>query len=70
MCAPAGWGKTMLLAQWRAAERGQRRFALVSLDPSDNDPVRFWSYVIGALRTIAPGFGGRCSPRCRTSARA
>src|SRR4051794_33618102 len=57
VCAPAGWGKTVLLAQWRAAERGQRGVAWVSLDPSDNDPVRFWSYVVGALRTVAPGFG-------------
>ena len=58
VCAPAGWGKTVLLAQWRAAERGERDFAWVSLDPSDDDPVRFWSYVVGALRSVAPGFGG------------
>ena len=56
ICAPAGWGKTVLLAQWHASER--RPFAWVSLDPSDDDPVRFWSYVIAALRTVAPGFGG------------
>ena len=56
ICAPAGWGKTVLLAQWHASER--RPFAWVSLDPSDDDPVRFWSYVIAALRTVVPGFGG------------
>jgi LuxR family maltose regulon positive regulatory protein len=56
--APAGWGKTVLLAQWRRAERGHRPFAWVSLDPADDDPVRFWSYVVAALRTVVPGFGG------------
>jgi LuxR family maltose regulon positive regulatory protein len=54
--APAGWGKTVLLAQWRAAET--RPFAWVSLDAADDDPLRFWSYVVGALRTVVPGFGG------------
>src|SRR5262245_499394 len=56
VCAPAGWGKTVLLSQWRQAE--PRPFAWLSLDPSDDDPVRFWSYVIAALRRVAPGFGG------------
>lgn len=58
VCAPAGWGKTTLLSQWRIAERKHRSFAWISLDAADDDPVRFWSYVVGALRTVAPGFGG------------
>ena len=29
----------------------------VSLDSTDNDPLRFWSYVITALDTLAPGVG-------------
>jgi len=56
VCAPAGWGKSVLLAQWHAVER--RPFAWVSLDRTDDDPIRFWSDVIAALRTVAPGFGG------------
>ena len=56
VCAPAGWGKSVLLAQWHASEA--RSFAWVSLDPADDEPVRFWSYVVGALRTVVPGFGG------------
>ena len=36
-----------------------RPFAWVSLDPTDDDPVRFWSYVIAALRTVEPGLGTR-----------
>src|SRR5262245_4966800 len=57
VCAPAGWGKTILLAAWHASEQEQRQFAWVSLDPSDDDPVRFWRYVIGALQTVEPDLG-------------
>ena len=68
VCAPAGWGKTSVLSQWHSAEPGV--LAWVSLDPGDDDRVRFWSYVIGAVRTVAPevgdgGAGGaaQCSRR-------
>lgn len=57
VCAPAGWGKTVLLAQWRASPAEERPFAWVSLDPNDDDPVRFWAYVIAALRTVEPELG-------------
>jgi len=55
--APAGAGKTTLLASWRADPAEQRPFAWLSLDGRDNDPVRFWSYVLAALRNVAPGLG-------------
>jgi LuxR family maltose regulon positive regulatory protein len=54
--APAGFGKTTLLTQWRAAA-GARRVAWVSLDENDNDPTRFWVYVVEALRGVEPGMG-------------
>ena len=54
--APAGSGKTTLLAQWQAAAGGGR-VAWVSLDEDDNDPTRFWIYVVEALRTVEPGVG-------------
>ena len=54
--ATAGAGKTTLLASWHADPQEHRPFAWVSLDPQDNDPVRFWSCVLAALRTIDPGF--------------
>jgi LuxR family maltose regulon positive regulatory protein len=54
--APAGFGKTTLLAQWSAAAGGGR-VAWVSLDEGDNDPTRFWVYVVEALRTVEPGVG-------------
>ena len=56
LAAPAGFGKTTLLAQWGQAAGG-RRVAWVSLDERDNDPTRFWSYLVGALRTVEPGVG-------------
>jgi LuxR family maltose regulon positive regulatory protein len=47
--APAGWGKTSLLSQW-AIDPGERvHLAWVSLDDSDDEPTRFWSYVLTAL---------------------
>jgi LuxR family transcriptional regulator, maltose regulon positive regulatory protein len=54
--APAGFGKTTLLAQW-CAGAGAGRVAWVSLDEGDNDPTRFWRYVVEALRTVAPHVG-------------
>ncbi len=56
--APAGWGKTTLLGAWHTeASRGAWPLAWVSLDVSDNDPTRFWTYVIAALNTVHPGVG-------------
>jgi LuxR family maltose regulon positive regulatory protein len=61
VCAPAGWGKTVLLSEWCVSSEEERPFAWVSLDPADDDPVRFWSYVIGALQTVKPGIGATAS---------
>ena len=59
--APAGFGKTTLLTEWLAARpaapAGERLAAWLSLDRGDNDPASFWTYVIAALRTAAPGVG-------------
>jgi LuxR family transcriptional regulator, maltose regulon positive regulatory protein len=55
--APAGSGKTTLLAQWCLAQRDSRQVAWVSLDHGDDDPVRFWVYVIEAFRAVEPGLG-------------
>ena len=56
--APAGWGKTTLLSEWRLADPAGRPFAWVSLDAADADPVRFWSYVLEALRRAMPALDG------------
>src|SRR5919199_1381917 len=56
--APAGFGKTTLLAAWLAsAVRPEGLTAWLSLDQSDNDPATFWSYVIAAVQSVAPGLG-------------
>jgi LuxR family maltose regulon positive regulatory protein len=53
--APAGFGKTTLISAW--LQQNQRRAAWLSLDQSDNDPIRFWRYVIAALQTIDANCG-------------
>jgi LuxR family maltose regulon positive regulatory protein len=55
--APAGFGKTTLLAEWLAATPADKQTAWLSLDPSDNLAASFWHYVIAALQTAAPGIG-------------
>jgi LuxR family maltose regulon positive regulatory protein len=45
--APAGFGKTTLLAEWVA--QAELPVAWLSLDTGDNDPNRFLEYVIEAL---------------------
>ena len=56
--APAGFGKTTLVAQWRASRSEDRPFAWVSLDRGDDDPVRLWWHVVHALQRACPGLGG------------
>lgn len=46
--APAGAGKTLLLAEWVRTRAGAAT-AWVSLDADDNDDRRFWSALLGAL---------------------
>ena len=50
--APAGYGKTTLLAQW-AAQNGQA-FAWVSVDEPDNDAKVLLTYVAQALNKVEP----------------
>ena len=53
--APAGFGKTTLVSTWACG--CDRPVAWLSLDDGDNDPTRFLSYVVAALRTISPNLG-------------
>ncbi|WP_374022238.1 LuxR C-terminal-related transcriptional regulator [Mycobacterium sp. HNNTM2301] len=59
LSAPAGWGKTALVAQWVLGADEDQGFGWLSLDSSDNDPVWFWMYVIAALQKVSPGVGNR-----------
>jgi LuxR family maltose regulon positive regulatory protein len=56
--APAGFGKTTLVAQWRSSPAEGRPFAWVSLDRADDDPSRLWWYITGALQRACPEFNG------------
>jgi LuxR family maltose regulon positive regulatory protein len=77
--APAGFGKTTLLAEWLGETAGEdRSVAWLSLDPAHNEPSSFWTYVVTALQKAVPGVGSSaleliasspcrpslCSPRC------
>jgi len=56
--APAGFGKTTLLAEWLTASASDARSpAWLALDPADSQAGTFWTYLITALRTGAPGVG-------------
>ncbi len=64
--APAGFGKTTLITEWRMripdAEDPQSicqnpKFGWLSLDEGDNDPNQFLSYLLSALQKIIPGVG-------------
>ena len=57
--APAGFGKTTLLASWFAAtpatQADDHRVAWVALDERDREPASFWTYVLIALGRAVPG---------------
>ena len=53
VCSPAGFGKTTVLADWAAG--ADMPVAWLSLDPNDDDPARFWRYVIAALDRVCAG---------------
>ena len=55
LCAPAGFGKSTLLNEWR--QTCGMPVAWVALDADDNHPSRFWSTVVAALQTVHPDLG-------------
>jgi LuxR family maltose regulon positive regulatory protein len=60
VCAPAGFGKTALLADW--ARGSGQPVAWLGLDGGDSDPTRFWRYVVAALDRTRPGLTARLDP--------
>jgi LuxR family maltose regulon positive regulatory protein len=72
LSAPAGFGKTTLVSGW-IATRSERKdlppVAWVSLDAGDNDPVRFWRYVITACHAFHPAVGESALALLHTSRR-
>lgn len=55
LAAPAGFGKTSLLAEW--ARQSPLAIAWLTLDADDNDRSRFARYFVRALQTASPGLG-------------
>lgn len=55
LSGPAGFGKTTLLSEFVAEY--QRSVAWVSLDEADNDPIRFWTYLVAACQSIQHDIG-------------
>jgi LuxR family maltose regulon positive regulatory protein len=55
--APAGFGKTTLLARWLAEAEGQRSVAWLSLEDVDSEPARFWTYLVTAVQRAVPAVG-------------
>jgi LuxR family maltose regulon positive regulatory protein len=49
LSAPAGAGKTALLASWSSAGQRPGPLAWVSLDAGDNEADRFWAHTLAAL---------------------
>jgi LuxR family transcriptional regulator, maltose regulon positive regulatory protein len=52
ICAPAGYGKTLLAAEW--AERDSRPFVWLSIDRQDNDPAVLLTYLAVGLDRVEP----------------
>ncbi len=59
VCASAGSGKTTLIRNWLTdiQQHEQRVSAWLTLDAQDNDPIRFFTYLITALQGVAPELG-------------
>lgn len=47
---PAGAGKTLLVADWIAAEGSPGTVAWLTVEPEDNGPGVFWTYALESLR--------------------
>jgi transcriptional regulator with XRE-family HTH domain len=59
IAAPAGFGKTTVLADWlNQPAATSRQVTWLALDAGDADPHQFLRYLIVALQTIEPAIGG------------
>ncbi len=56
VAAPAGYGKTTVVAAW-LADKPATDSCWISLDERDNDPRQFWQYMVAGLRSISAEVG-------------
>ena len=67
LSAPAGFGKTTLMSDWvHLKSFANTPIAWVSLEEGDNDPVRFWTYVLTSLDTTYQGIAQEALTSLRT----
>jgi len=52
--APAGWGKSELLASWEQCRRSTASTAWISLEVGDDAPQHFWRKLLAALDAADP----------------
>ena len=64
LCAPAGFGKSTLLTTWLHGVN--RPIAWLALDEADDEPLRFWRYLIGALEQTVNGLTHELAPLLNT----
>jgi LuxR family maltose regulon positive regulatory protein len=64
--APAGFGKTTLIASWLDGRRPSARTAWVSLDARDTDATTYWTYLLVAVDRAAPGSAAAALDQLRT----
>jgi ATP/maltotriose-dependent transcriptional regulator MalT len=69
LAAPAGYGKTTLLAMWGELEEATKPVAWLTVDEGQNEPAVFWSYLVAALRRACPRLGTSLSPELVDSSR-
>src|SRR5512137_2976376 len=71
VCAPAGFGKTTVVTEWLSQITSDHlagtggsgvKVAWITFDEADNDPIRFWRYIVAALQGIDPRLGESIHP--------
>jgi LuxR family maltose regulon positive regulatory protein len=65
--APAGFGKSTLMVQAAEDVASDASVSWLSLEPSDNEPVIFWTYIVAALDRAAPGIAPRAGAQLETA---
>jgi LuxR family transcriptional regulator, maltose regulon positive regulatory protein len=65
--APAGSGKTTLMAEWRDGPGRHMPAAWFSIDAADNDPVLFFQYLTTAIDAVRPGLAQKVMPLLQSS---
>jgi LuxR family maltose regulon positive regulatory protein len=69
LSAPAGFGKTTLLAEWIGGDHrnGLARVAWITLDDHENDLTQFLIYLVAALESALPTLGQVAFPRLQSA---